>query len=90
MADNATSLFAWVDLSESDRQKPLDVINLFREKGTIDELGIGTVRGLIAGVNRSCVNENPAYNFRQLISVNEFRFESDARQQQPRAPQHER
>lgn len=42
------SSFAWLDFSESDRQKALDVIDLFREKGTVDELGIGTIRDAIA------------------------------------------
>ena len=42
------SSFAWLDFSESDRQTALDVIDLFREKGTVDELGIGTIRDAIA------------------------------------------
>lgn len=42
------SSFAWLDFAESDRQKALDVIDLFREKGTVDELGIGTIRDAIA------------------------------------------
>jgi hypothetical protein len=42
------SSLAWLDFSESDRQTALDVIDLFREKGTVDELGIGTVRDAIA------------------------------------------
>jgi hypothetical protein len=42
------SSFAWLDFSESDRQKALDIIDLFREKGTVDELGIGTVRDAFA------------------------------------------
>lgn len=42
------SSFAWLDFSESDRQKALDVIDLFREKGTVDELGIGTIRDAMA------------------------------------------
>ena len=42
------SSLAWLDFSESDRQKALDVIDLFREKGTVDELGIGTVRDSFA------------------------------------------
>jgi hypothetical protein len=42
------SSLSWLDFSESDRQKALDVIDLFREKGTVDELGIGTVRDAIA------------------------------------------
>jgi hypothetical protein len=46
--NNAMSSFAWLDFSESDRQKALDVIDLFREKGTVDELGIGAVRDAFA------------------------------------------
>ncbi len=42
------SSFGWLDFSEADRQKTLDVIDLFREKGTVDELGIGTIRDAIA------------------------------------------
>lgn len=42
------SSFAWLDFSESDRQKALDVIDLFRERGTVDELGIGTIRDAFA------------------------------------------
>jgi hypothetical protein len=42
--------FAWLDFSEADRRKALDVIDLFREKGTVDELGIGTIRDAIADV----------------------------------------
>ncbi len=44
------SSFAWLDFSESDRQKALDVIDLFREEGTVDELAIGTVRDALAGL----------------------------------------
>src|SRR6478672_6784402 len=42
------SSLAWLDFSESDRQTALDVIDLFREKGTVDELGMGTIRDAIA------------------------------------------
>ena len=42
------STFAWLDHSESDRRKALDVIDLFREQETRDELGIGTVRDTLA------------------------------------------
>ena len=38
------STFAWVDFAEEDRRKMLDVIHLFRERDTRDELGIGTIR----------------------------------------------
>ena len=43
-----TSAFAWLDHSESDRRKALDVVDLFREQDTSDELGIGTVRDALA------------------------------------------
>ncbi|PLY13886.1 MAG: hypothetical protein C0631_12735 [Sedimenticola sp.] len=42
------STFAWLDHSESDRRKALDVVDLFGEQGTRDELGIGTVRDALA------------------------------------------
>lgn len=42
------SSFTWLDYSEHERRKMLDVIDLFREKDTRDELGIGTVRDAFA------------------------------------------
>jgi Family of unknown function (DUF6361) len=42
------SSFAWLDYSEHEKQKMLDVIDLFREKETRDELGIGVVRDAFA------------------------------------------
>lgn len=44
------SSFAWLDYSEADRQRALNVLDLFREKGTVDELGVGTVRDAMADV----------------------------------------
>ena len=38
------SSFSWLDHSEQDKQKMLDVISLFSEKTTRDELGIGSIR----------------------------------------------
>ena len=38
------SSLAWLDSSDHDRRKALDVIRLFSEKDTRDELGIGSVR----------------------------------------------
>ncbi len=38
------SFISWLDYSEHEKRKMLDVINLFRERDTRDELGIGTVR----------------------------------------------
>lgn len=42
------SAFAWLDHSEEQRRQILDVLDLFREKGTIDELGLGTIRDAFA------------------------------------------
>lgn len=42
--------FTWLDFSEQERQRALDVLELFREHGTVDELGIGTVRDAMADV----------------------------------------
>ena len=38
------STFSWVDFEEKDRQKMLEVIKMFQETDTRDELGIGTIR----------------------------------------------
>jgi len=40
--------FTWLDYSEKERQQVLQVIELFREDDTRDELGIGTIRDTIA------------------------------------------
>lgn len=42
------SSFTWLDYSEQYRRQMLDVIDLFREQETRDELGIGTVRDAFA------------------------------------------
>jgi hypothetical protein len=44
------SSFTWLDYSEQERRKMLDVIHLFQEKDTRDELGIGTVRDAFADI----------------------------------------
>ena len=38
------SSLTWLDYSEHDRRKALDVIDLFGERDTRDELGLGTIR----------------------------------------------
>ncbi len=38
------SSLTWLDYSERDRRSALDVIDLFRETGTLDELGMAAVR----------------------------------------------
>jgi hypothetical protein len=42
------SSFTWLDYSEHERRKMLDVIDLFKERDTRDELGIGSVRDAFA------------------------------------------
>jgi hypothetical protein len=42
------SYFGWVDFAEEDRKKMMDVIHLFNEPDTRDELGIGTIRDAFA------------------------------------------
>ena len=42
------STFGWLDHDEGERRRMLEVVNLFREKGTLDELGIGTIRDTLA------------------------------------------
>ena len=43
-----SSAFTWIDYSESARRRMLDTISLFREAGTVDDLGLGTVRDTFA------------------------------------------
>jgi hypothetical protein len=42
------SELAWVDTSEDERRRMREVIDLFRERDTLDELGIGSVRDMFA------------------------------------------
>ena len=42
------SEFVWLDYSEHERRKMLDIVDLFREHDTRDELGIGSVRDTFA------------------------------------------
>jgi hypothetical protein len=44
------STFTWLDYSEGERRKMLDVIDLFREKETRDELGLSVVRDAFANM----------------------------------------
>lgn len=44
------STFSWLDHSEEQRQKMMEVVGLFKEKGTVDELGIGSVRDTLSEV----------------------------------------
>lgn len=46
--DPMPSTFTWLDYSESERRKMLDVIELFGERATRDELGLGGIRDAFA------------------------------------------
>ena len=39
------STLTWLDYSERDRRRALEVIDLFRETDTVDELGLGSIAG---------------------------------------------
>jgi hypothetical protein len=39
---------SWIDFAEEDRQKMLNVVHLFKEQGTVDELGVGVIRDAFA------------------------------------------
>lgn len=43
-----TSTFAWLDYSARERRAMLEVVDLFRERNTVDELGLGVVRDAFA------------------------------------------
>lgn len=42
------STFSWLDHSEQQRRTVLDLLHLFKERETVDELGIGTIRDALA------------------------------------------
>lgn len=46
--DVVGSSIGWLDYSEHERRKALDVVALFREQDTVDELGIGVIRDFVA------------------------------------------
>ena len=43
-----TATIAWLDYSERDRRRALDVVDLLREPSTVDELGLAAVRDAFA------------------------------------------
>jgi hypothetical protein len=47
-AANIASSFSWLDYSEQDRRQLIAVIDLFKERETRDELGIGVIRDAFA------------------------------------------
>lgn len=42
------SSFGWLDTDDEQRRKMLEVVDLFKEEGTVDELGIGSIRDALA------------------------------------------
>lgn len=42
------SAFAWLDYSEQQRRRMLEIVGAFRDQETVDELGIGSVRDALA------------------------------------------
>jgi hypothetical protein len=43
-----TSTFGWLDADNEQRRRMLEVVDLFKEEGTLDELGIGSIRDALA------------------------------------------
>jgi hypothetical protein len=43
-----SSAFGWLDTDNEQRRKMLEVVDLFKEEGTVDELGIGSIRDALA------------------------------------------
>ena len=43
-----TATLSWVDLTSSDRDKVRRILDLFREQGTVDELGLGRLRDMLS------------------------------------------
>jgi len=44
------SIFSWVDFSDEDREKMVQIIRQLRQPDTVDELGIGSARDSIANI----------------------------------------
>ena len=38
----------WIDLTASDRDRMRRVLDLFKEQGTVDEMGLGSLRDALA------------------------------------------
>jgi hypothetical protein len=46
----ATAALTWLDLTATDRDKVRRVLDLFKEQGTVDELGLGSLRDVFSNV----------------------------------------
>ncbi len=49
----------WLDLTASDRDKMRRVLDLFKEQGTLDEMGLGSLRAFGCAVSRHLVYPDP-------------------------------
>jgi len=47
-AQRVTSTFGWLDADAEQRRRMLELVDLFRDQGTVDEIGIGTVRDALS------------------------------------------
>src|SRR5450830_6574 len=47
-ASAMTSRLGWLDADEAQRRRMMEVVDLFRDEGTVDELGIGSVGDAIS------------------------------------------
>jgi hypothetical protein len=48
MCPTPNSSIAWLDLADADRRRMMEVISLFKEHETRDELGVGSIRDILA------------------------------------------
>lgn len=46
----ALAELTWLDLTATDRDKVRRVLDLFKEQGTVDELGLGSLRDLFSNL----------------------------------------
>ena len=44
------SSISWIDFSEQDRRKMIEVVALFKQRDTRDELGLGSIRDTLSGL----------------------------------------
>ena len=42
------SSIAWIDFSEQDRRRMIEMVSLFKDRDTRDELGLGSIRNAFA------------------------------------------
>src|SRR5262245_31636340 len=59
-----SSALGWLDTDETQRKKMLEVVELFKDEGSVDELGIGTIRDTLADAlfpGTSVLHRRPRY-----------------------------